>query len=443
MAEDVLLKGPVKCDLINPFSLESECKQYIGAGWTASSAQADCEAGQYSQQAQPGVFSEGTCSLESLLGTCRVESDPQSAFSLALGGNNPDFCSTTARACVNFIGGSFETAEVCAGQYVDTPPVGSEPLVFQWPTQSCVPPLDGEEPGQGENGEVCTWNLISGCTEEGREFFEYGSCETVWTNRPYYPVPGRAVSGDDDPRLQDANFLAESAWVKSQVEACACVCCHTERSPEGPSKWSVDAGPLWTDTMSDTAISLFAGYVDSSALGAFKPEDNNGFDRLNSALPTTDVNRMTAFFQREFERRNIDVEFAESIRPIGGPLVEQQNFVPEFCPDGSGIDLDGRLTWTDDRTARYVYVLDWNAQNPGIPPNFDLPEGTKWRIDVDHNDEPLQSGAITYGIVPGGARQYFPRNRQVPETLVPGQNYYLYVLNDIAVVVERCLFVAP
>ena len=51
--------------------------------------------------------------------------------------------------------------------------------------------------------------------------------------------------------------------------------------------------------MSDTAISLFAGYVDSSALGAFDPADNNGFDRINSALPTTDVPRMIAFFQQE------------------------------------------------------------------------------------------------------------------------------------------------
>ena len=62
-----------------------------------------------------------------------VNFEPEVGYTLALGGNNADFCSTTARACVNFVGGSFETAQVCADQYVDTPPVGSEPLVFEWP----------------------------------------------------------------------------------------------------------------------------------------------------------------------------------------------------------------------------------------------------------------------------------------------------------------------
>ena len=95
-------------------------------------------------------------------------SEPVISYTLTLGGNNADFCSTTARACVNFIGGSFETAQLCADQYVDTPPVGSEPLVFEWPSQTCQPPLNGEAAGDGPDGHVCTWNLISGCTEEGR-----------------------------------------------------------------------------------------------------------------------------------------------------------------------------------------------------------------------------------------------------------------------------------
>ncbi|MGC6417031.1 MAG: proteinase inhibitor [Bradymonadia bacterium] len=430
-----------KCEFRNPFSQEAECKQYTGTFWTQESAQADCDIGQYEE---PGTFTEGTCAIDSILGTCRVESDPTLAFTLSLGGNNPDFCSTTARACVNFIGGSFEIGPVCAGQYVDTPPIDGEALVFEWPTQSCVPPLDGEPEGQSENGEVCTWNLISGCTEEGRQFFEYGSCETVWTNRPYYPVPGRAVAGDDDPRRADSTYLEESAWVKSQVEACACICCHTERSPMGPAKWSTDAGPLWVDTMSDTAISLFAGYVDSSALGAFDPADNNGFDRINSALPSTDVARMLAFFQGEFERREIDVAFAEMIRPIGGPLVEQRHYEPEACEDGAGIDQDGLLKWTKtEDSARYIYVLEAGASNPGIPPNFDLPDGTVWRIDVASTDAPMPSGSVRYGAVPEGASQSYPRDGAMPSALESGREYYLYVLKDVGFVLERCLFTAP
>ena len=434
------LTEPVMCQFTNPFSQEAECKQYTGAAWTMTSAKADCEQGQYNQ---PGTFDLGTCALPSILGTCRVNLDPELSYALSLGGDNADFCSTTARACVNFVGGSFETARLCAGQYVDTPPVGTEPLVFEWPTQTCQPPLDGEAQGNGPDGHVCTWNLISGCTEEGRQFFDYGSCDSVWTNRPYYAVPGRPVADESDPRMADDTYLEESAWVKSQVEACACICCHTERSPDGPAKWSTDAGPLWTDTMSDTAISLFAGYVDSSALGAFDPADNNGFDRINSALPTTDVARMRAFFQQEFERREIDEEFANNIRPIGGPLVEQRHFVPDICEPGSGIQDDGTIVWRDEAGARYVYILEWNSENPGIPPNFDMPNGTRWRVDVASADEPLAAGSFRYGETPTVAFQTYPKNGVPPSALVSGQFYYLYVLKDVGFVLERCLFEAP
>ena len=212
----------------------------------------------------------------------------------------------------------------------------------------------------------------------------------------------------------------------------------------GPAKWSTDAGALWVDTMSDTAISLFAGYVDSSALGAFNPADNNGFDRINSALPSTDVARMLAFFQGEFERREIDVAFAEMIRPIGGPLVEQRHYEPAACEAGAGIGQDGLLTWTKtEDAARYIYVLEAGASNPGIPPNFDLPDGTIWRVDVASTDAPMPSGSVRYAAVPQGAIQYYPRDGALPAALASGRQYYLYVLKDVGFVLERCLFTAP
>ena len=195
--------------------------------------------------------------------------------------------------------------------------------------------------------------------------------------------------------------------------------------------------------MSDTAISLFAGYVDSSALGAFPPDENNGFNRLDSAMPTTDVARMLAFFQAEFERRGINREFADNIRPIGGPLVEQRAHVPEACDDDVFVDVSGVLHWDAERDARYVYILAEDAANPGIPPNYDLPEGTIWRLDVPFDGEPLATGAVSYGTLPAGVQQKFPVNGAEPSPLVSGQRYYLYVLEDIARVVERCLFTAP
>lgn len=427
------------CGLVNPFSREPECKQYTGDGWTEATAAEDCRNGQYNT---PGVFGSGLCAVEPLLGTCDIPSYFGLEVRLYLGGSNPDFCTATGRACTTFLDGTFTAAPPCEGAYIP-PSSSASSFVFEWPTQSCQPPLDGEPPGQSAGGDVCTWNLISGCTEDGRRYDDYGSCQTVRTNRPYYAVPGRTVGSDDDPRLRDESFVAESNWVRQQVEACACVCCHTDRAPDGPSMWSVDDGPLFIDAMSDTAIAMFAGYVDSSTFGAFDPAANNGFDRLNSALPTTDPARTLAFFEAEFDRRGIDEQWARSIRPIGGPLVEQRAHVPTPCASDVAIASDGRIVWPPDASARYVYVLDADAANPGMPPNLDLPVGTRWRIDVAHTDAPLVPGEVVYGRVPEGARQAFPADGTPPGALTPGEQVYLYILKDIAVPIARCLATVP
>ena len=434
-------EGPgFQCSFTNPFSQEPECKQYTGTAWTETTVIADCEAGQYNR---PGELSRGMCTLTPTLGTCTIGEATEEGFALHLGGNNPDFCSTTARSCVSFLQGTFTSSTLCEEQYTPTEPIVSEPFVFEWPTQTCKSPVEGEASGQGPDGEVCTWNLISGCTEEGRSYYDYGSCDMVRTNRPYYPLPGQPMGSDNDPRLEDENYLRESAWVKSQVEACACICCHTEQAPMGPAKWATDAGALWTDTMSDTAISLFAGYVDSSALGAFNANDNNGFNRLESALPTTDVSRMIGFFEAEFQRRTIDENFARSIRPIGGPLVEQMTHEPESCPEGVGITNDGLISWDSERTARYIYVLEYGSNSPGIPPNFDVPEGTLWRIDVPFDGTPVESSTVTFGTRPEDMTQRIPIDDAIPDALTSGQTYYLYVLEDVATPVVRCLFTQP
>ena len=51
----------------------------------------------------------------------------------------------------------------------------------------CIAPLPGDPPGMSEGGEVCTWTMISGCTEEGRKFAEYGACEPVLTRMSERP----------------------------------------------------------------------------------------------------------------------------------------------------------------------------------------------------------------------------------------------------------------
>ena len=57
--------------------------------------------------------------------------------------------------------------------------------------------------------------------------------------------------------------MAELAWVTEQVEASACVCCHTNRaSKNGSSDWNIEEGPIWTDTVSDLGLAILAGYAD-------------------------------------------------------------------------------------------------------------------------------------------------------------------------------------
>lgn len=426
------------CNYINPFSSNSECKLYTGLAWTDESASSDCTTGPFGT---PGEWTkDGTCNLDPLLGTCFVTPTDALDYVLTLGGDNPRQCSAGAMACTAFAGGTFEASDNCRGY--DTAPMSGEPgedTVFQWPTKTCKPALEGEPPGQ-TNGEVCTWNLISAATEEGRRYVDYGDCNIVHTNRPYYPLAPWQEPPTTDPRLDDEAWLAESDWVVSQARASACVCCHgLAATPQGPSRWSIDAGPLWVDTMSDEAIVLFAGHTDSSILGAFDPADNNGFDRIHSALPTTDVDRMLAFFQGELERRDITDGYIDSLPNVGGPLLMQMAYIPQECGEDEGIDDDGHLIWKGG-AARYLYVLEATAGNPGLPPNFDIPDGTLWRADVAHDVKAFDSGVV-YGEPPEGAHQYYP-DALAPQALTTGKQYYLHVLRDVAIPVARCLFTA-
>merc|ERR1711916_110866 len=102
------------------------------------------------------------------------------------------------------------------------------PNVFIPPYRSCVSALD-DQPGQGPDGQVCTQVAISGATEPGRYFPDYAACDVVRTQRPFWVVPPAAEPDPADPRLQDADFMAELAWAKTQIEATGCVCCHDSR----------------------------------------------------------------------------------------------------------------------------------------------------------------------------------------------------------------------
>jgi len=114
--------------------------------------------------------------------------------------------------------------------------------------------------------------------------------------------------------------------------------------------------------------------------------------------------------------------------------------VPEACGVGEGVDSYGNLVWNGG-DARYLYVMSADADNPGLPPNLDLPVGTVWRADVLYDVAAFPSG-VAYGVLPAGALQRYPESG-APAALVSGQQYYLYVLRDVVLTLARCLFQAP
>lgn len=289
---------------------------------------------------------------------------------------------------------------------------------------------------------VCTPVSISGATAEGRYFPDYASCAVVRTQRPYWPGDPANVPNENDPRLNDAAFKTELAWVTEQIAATGCTCCHDSRqTPMGPSQWYIDAPGVWTDTISNSGVALFTGFADSSVLGAWDPKDNNGFQRSFTGIPSTDGERMRAYFAAELTRRGITREQAEMTPPFGGSLATSLKKKPEPCANGEGVDSGDRVRWPGDTKARYVYVLADGSNNPGVPPYGDRPEGTLWRLDVLASADPVAAG-FRYGTTPAGSAQAIPLAGRAPALQV-GTTYQLFVMRDVGSVAANCLFTYP
>ena len=425
------------CIYINIFSNSEECREYRGEAWTEDLGVDDCN-GQLES-----AFGAGSCPYEESLGACIFAEGTAETYSVVFPGTDVYDCESSEMGCELFGGGTFMPDERCEPYVEDDAPndgIGSGGSVFQPGEYVCSEPVSGDTASGLSGDDVCTWSTIGGCTEEGKKFIDYAECTPVLTQRPYAPVPPSSFKTPDaDPLLADSNFLAEVDWAKTQAESCGCVCCHTDSiAPQGASIWDTEAEGIWTDSFTDNGLAIMAGWIDSTPLGAHAPEDNNGFDRTMTGIPTTDVARMVAFFEGELGRRGrSEAEFADAT-PTGGPLHTQRIFEPSACENGEGVSPDGKLNWSGGN-ARYVYILEEGSENPTAPPNLDLPEGTLWRLNVDYRDDPISDG-IAYGVVPSGAKQAFPVEG-APLPLVQGQTYYIYVQRDVAIPITRCLFV--
>ncbi len=424
------------CVYKNQFSKLEECTDYLGE-WTTQEATDSCT-GKGSSLATHG------CGIAKRLGYCVLGGAQMKFERITFPGEDATSCASAKRGCEFFGGGVFDPAPVCGGVLDDSKGTGLP--TFQQPALSCVEPKSGEAPGKSAGGKVCTWEMISGATEEGRHFEDYASCDRVRTQRPYYPVGVRPEAGNADPRMDDPAYAADVAWIKTQIQATACVCCHSTKAPEGSSNWFIESGPNFINSFGNRGLAMGAGWVDTVGFGAYPGELNNGFTRATPADPahsifvTTDDARMRTFFEKELTTRGLK----RSDYPPGtygaGPLDDQRFYVPKDCTGSEGVAADGTITWLNGK-ARYVYVLEENASSPTVPPNLDLPMGTKWRLDVPATGTAVASGSVHYGQVPAGLSQRFPAEGAAA-ALVPGTRYYLYVLADIAVPNSRCIFTA-
>lgn len=425
----------LSCTYENIFTEVQECRVYAGSAADPAAARRDCSA-------RGGTISESGCATTNVLGTCTVPVGGTPTLLTALGADATE-CRKVRQGCTNITGGEFAAGPGCEGA-LEEPTFSFAPSAPA--VRVCKAPASGTPPGQSAGGQVCTWEWISGATEEGRRFADYASCENVRTQRPYDPLPPSKQLAKKDPRVDDPSYRAEMVWAKSQAESSGCSCCHAASlTPRGPAVWDTEAGGNWANSFSLYGLAFAAGVIDSHLLGAYPAAENNRFardvgtSRDLPGIPSTDPARMKRFFLGELAYRGVPLERFGVERPTPGFADQLASFEPKPCENGAGVAPDGTIAWAGP-PARFVQVLTPGSKNPVTPPNLDLPEGTLWRLDAPVGTEPFAPGTVRYGVVPSGAAQGFPATG-APSPLENGRTYYLYVQLDVDVPVERCLFV--
>ena len=181
------------CIYINIFSNAEECKEYRGVGWSSESGIDDCN-GQLES-----AFATGSCPYEESLGYCLFDEGEDDMTHIVFPGDDVDECASSEMGCELFGGGEFVPESRCE-PYVDDQDmdgIGSGGSVFQPGEFVCSEPVAGDSVGSADNGDVCTWSTIGGCTEEGKKFIDYAECTPVLTQRPYVPVPPASFKTDE------------------------------------------------------------------------------------------------------------------------------------------------------------------------------------------------------------------------------------------------------
>ena len=160
--------------------------------------------------------------------------------------------------------------------------------------------------------------------------------------------------------------------------------------------------------MENFQIAMVAGYIEDHLLfGHYEPENNHGFDRSVAMFGSTDPERMQAFFESEFERRNGTQEDIEEAQRRFDSLFGRFPQEPTECVSPFEGLIDGTLQWNGD-AARQIYILEADAPAPIFLQIFIFQRGLfglyslmlmvlQWNLVQSHL------------VVPEGAKQCWPK----------------------------------
>ena len=427
----------------NPFSMCGECKDYVGASWTMTTATTDCE--RTNGTLQPAV----ACEVPAALGRCMIRGAMPDATRITFPGSDASQCAITQTGCTVFARGEFVPAGVCAagGNGGVTGDAGATDAATT--TDASTSAAEGVSPAHADVPRATSGRcprataLAVRCApgtpsppppRSRRRYDDYASCEHVRTQRPYYPVPSAATPSTPDTCMQDATYVVVSStgcvgrW--SRARACAATPSAWRR--RGASNWYVEALGNWTNGFDASGLALGADLDRLHLLRRLSPRCRTKASRGRCrALPSTDPARMRDFFERELMHRGF---YPRGLRAHRDPSADRstanRSYQPTACAEGRGVDADGTVRW-GSAALRATCTCSMRASaNPRRSTRTStLPRGTRWRVDVAPTSSPVVSG-IKYGRVPNGATQRFPETG-APAPLQPGAMYYLYVLLDV------------
>ena len=269
----------------------------------------------------------------------------------------------------------------------------------------------------------------------GIQYTDVADCGPgAFTQAPSWFTHPTRVHRSPPSVLADDAWQEESEWVRREIQASGCSCCHASSSGSGnTSGFDVDAPGVWTDSMTNRQLYMSSGLSPLHELfGHFPADENHGFSRDLTLFPSTDPERMRAFFHSEFLRRGgdeADIEDAATrLESLFGNVIAETG----DCFEGyEGVRADGTVFWSEDRDIRQLWVMEVGSESPAFPPSHDRPEGTLWALYVDPDGTPIESDTLRVGEVPEGARQVVPE--QGAFALSPGQTYKLFATADVMV----------